>query len=130
MLYTSLSFREREGNRAWSLLFSSLGLLLTCDIFEDVEQIPICVVNVVEVDTPDTFNYITTVNLHKDVLVQTQAYECHFGCKDSICPCVKKYNASVLGYNDYGHLILVHNIVYELGSFCNCSHAACQSRVS
>lgn len=110
---------------------SSPGVLLTPDISEGVEQTPVRVVNGVDVNAPDTFHYITTVVYpHRDVPVHIQACECHFGCEDGICPCVKKNSGGVLAYNDDGHLIRVRNIVYECGSFCNCSHAACRNRVS
>lgn len=107
------------------------GVLLTADISDGVEQMPVQVVNAVDVNAPDTFHYITTVVYPSAQLpVQTQSCECVYTCEDGVCSCVKRNSTGVSAYNDDGHLVRVRNIVYECGPFCKCSVVACRNRVS
>lgn len=108
------------------------GVLLTADISDGVEQTPVRVVNAVDVNAPDTFQYITAVvyPYGEELQTRTQACECVYTCEDGVCSCVKRNSGGVSAYNDEGHLIRVRNIVYECGPFCNCSVVACRNRVS
>lgn len=108
------------------------GVLLTADISDGVEQTPVRVVNAVDVNAPDTFQYIAAVvyPYGGELQPRTQACDCVYTCEDGVCACVKRNSGSISAYNDEGHLIRVRNIVHECGPFCNCSVVACRNRVS
>lgn len=104
--------------------------LITKDISNGKETIPICAINTVDNEQPMAFKYITQViypsSYHKK---PPRGCDCINECADSEkCSCAVK-NGGEIPFNYNGAIVQAKTLVYECGPSCKCP-SSCPNRVS
>lgn len=112
---------------------SSRGRAILTDISSGVENLPVCLVNDVDVaKAPSHFTYATRVKYSTPISFVKLLHRCT--CQsvclpgDKNCPCAQQ-NDGDLPYSSNGLLVSRKPLIYECSSSCPCS-ANCRNRVT